>query len=146
MPGSGKSTCGRAGRSISLNPWRSFLRFEAISLTQKKNTPTRPKISETLNSEAYEDENSGISHTLDSRRRTPCLKGGKVLAVLRCQLPQTVEQLVSLERHGDVVAVAEVARPHVGLREHCLYAQGPMRLTASTARNDGVEPYHTKNI
>ena len=48
------------------------------------------------------------------------LKSCEVLAVLGSGTPQVVEERFRPQGQGDVVTVAEVARSHVGLREHCL--------------------------
>lgn len=63
---------------------------------------------------------SGTLHADYSKHLPADLKSGEVLAVLGGDRPQTVEQRFRSQGQGNVVAVAEVARSHVGLREHRL--------------------------
>lgn len=142
LPERGGKACAVVRRDrqvLSLQPSEHFSSLSEVALKQKCSFTITPQLGrrkqrKRRKPKAY-DRHEGkkkqhvILHSFEET--LSCLKCGKILAVLRCELPQTVEQLLGLKRHGDVVAVAEVARPHVGLREHRLSEQGPARLAAS---------------
>ena len=63
----------------------------------------------------------------------------KVLAVLGSGIPRLVKYFLHRQGYGDIVTVAEVARPHARLREHRLVIQPQALLAEVTDVVPGVD-------